>query len=212
MRPEPDATPSFSPSQRPVLSSVPLHFAGRELGVTSLITGIPFLLPEGQQWVQARTGQPIAFDTARQPWEKQRALGSNSLLANMQTQNPFELPPENIVQVYLNVYSSSLMQRIFPAVDPVLFRDTIRSAYKQTRSSNHYGQASSKACVFAFIAFASILQCSGEDYQSNLPPVDSEAFATKVHCLLPQFTHETPTLDGLQAVTMLVSLVCLSAA
>ena len=201
-------------SHLPVPSSVPLHFAGREFGVISLITGIPLLLPEGQQWVQSRTGQTIAFDKlspARPPWEKQRALSSSSILKNIQAQNPFELPPEDVLHAYLDMYGSSLMQRIFPAVDPVLFKDTIRSAYYPSQPSNHYGQASSKACIFAFIAFASILHHGNAEYPpSNITPVDSEAFAIKAHCLLPQFTQEAPTLDGLQAVTMLVSLVLTS--
>lgn len=163
--------------------------------------------------MQARTGQTIAFDKLsppRPPWEKQRALSSNSLLRNLQAQNPFELPSEHVVQSYFDVYRTSLMQRIFPVVDPVLFRDTIRAAYQETPPSSHYSQASSKACVFAFTAFASILHPCGDDYPSiHLPPVDSEAYETKAQCLLPQFMQETPTLDGLQAVTMMVSAMTL---
>lgn len=186
---------------------MPLHFAGREFGVISLITGIPFLLPEGQQWVQSRTGQKIAFDKlspASPPWEKQRALSSNSRLMNLQTENPFELPPQDVVQAYFKIYRSSLMQRVFPVVDPVLFGDTIRTAYQQLHPRNQYGQASAKACVFAFVAFASILHSHDFDV-TTLPPVDSETWATKAKCLLPQFVQETTTLDGLQAVMMLVS-------
>lgn len=155
----------------------------------------------------------IAFDKlspARPPWEKQRALSSNSSLMNPQTENPFELPPQGVVHVYFDIYRSSLMQRVFPVVDPVLFGDTIRTAYQQSQPSDQYGHASAKACVFAFLAFASILH--GGDYDlASLPPVDSEAFATKAKCLLPQFMQETTTLDGLQSVTMLVSSCLFSA-
>lgn len=203
---DPVSTP---PDQPPASSSVALHFAGREFGVNSLITGIPFLLPEGQQWVESRTGQRISFDKlspARPPWEKQRALNSSALLMSLQTQNPFELPSQSVVEVYFDMYRSALMRIIFPILDFVLFRKTIRTAYQPQSSTRSYRPASARACIFSFIAFASILHPPGlNQTPPNVPPVDSEAFAIKAQCLLPQVLQEPTTVDGLQTVTILVS-------
>lgn len=118
-----------SPPSQPHVSSssVTLHFAGRELGAISLMTRIPFLLPEGQQWIQARTGQQISEDRlnmySRPPWEKQRALSSNRYLMSMQPQSMFELPDRHAVEVHFDIFRTTLMQRVFPIVDPMLFPD-----------------------------------------------------------------------------------------
>lgn len=197
------------PDHAPASSSVALHFAGREFGVNSLITGIPFLLPEGQQWVQQRTGQSIAFEKlspARPPWEKQRALNSSALLMSLQTQNPFELPSQSVVDIYFDLYRSALMRLIFPVLDFVLFQETIKAAYQPQSSSRFYRPASARACIFSFIALASILHPPGlNQTPSHVPPVDSEAFAIKAQCLLPQVLQESASLDGLQTTVMLVS-------
>ncbi|KAF9893186.1 hypothetical protein FE257_011609 [Aspergillus nanangensis] len=189
-----------------VSSSMPLHFAGRELGPVSLITGIPFLSPSGQQWVQARTGQHIAFDKlspSRPPWEKKRAQSTNTFLDDLKNQNLFELPDRNLLELYFEKYHSSLMRRIFPALDPILFQETMKSAYQEPYS-NSFGQISNRACIFAFLAFASITNHPCFDREDiELPPINGEAYVLKVQHLMPQVLQETTTLDSLQAVTIL---------
>lgn len=197
------------PNQPPPSSSVSLHFAGREFGVNSLITGIPFLLPEGQRWVESRTGQTIALDKlspAKPPWEKQRAINSNALLMNLQTQDAFELPPLALTEAYFELYKSALMRIIFPVLDFQLFRDTIKVAYYPYGSGQSYRPASARACIFAFIAYTSLLHPPEARYSPrDVPAVDSEAFAIKAQCLLPQVLQESVALDGLQAAMFLVS-------
>lgn len=197
------------PNQPPASSSVALHFAGREFGVNSLITGIPFLLPEGQRWVESRTGQAIAFDKlgpAKPPWEKQRAINSNALLMSMQTQDPFKLPSLAVTEAYFDIYKSALMRIIFPVLDFHLFRETIKVAYHPYGAGNCYRPASARACIFAFIAYTSLLHPPGVSYNPHdVPPVDSEAFAIKAQCLLPQVLQESVALEGLQASMFLVS-------
>ncbi|KAL4895156.1 putative C6 transcription factor [Aspergillus ambiguus] len=194
--------------QSSVSSSVPLHFAGRELGPVSLITGIPFLSPSGRQWVQARTGQQITFDKlspTRPPWEKQRAQSSNSLLMNLQSQNMFDLPDRNVVELHFQLYRYSIMQRIFPVVDGALFQETIRTAYEQA-NVHQPGQSSMRACIFSFLAFASFMRHPShhpERKHINAPPIDGEEFVLKAQHFIPQLLQETTTLDSLQAVTML---------
>ncbi|KAL3455410.1 hypothetical protein BJX64DRAFT_282093 [Aspergillus heterothallicus] len=196
-----DATPTPPGlSQPPASSSVPLHFAGRELGAISLFTGIPFILPEGQEWVQSQTGQKLAFDkftSLRTPWEKQRAVNSNDLLAQLPSPQLGELPDRHLLEFSFEIYRTSVMQRVFPAVDPVLFWSTIRSAYRERSSEHDRCSASTKACIFAFAAFVGVL-CSPcfEGEGQKLPRLDEEVCIAK----------EPPTLDGLQAVTMLALL------
>ncbi|KAL3469695.1 hypothetical protein BJX99DRAFT_251781 [Aspergillus californicus] len=195
-------------------SSVPLHFAGRELGAISLFTGIPFILPEGQEWVQSRTGQKLAFDqftSSRAPWEKQRGQIPSSMLSHLQTPNPFELPDRHKFELSFEAYRSSLMQRVFPVVDPVLFWTTINSAYKERSQASEGARASTKACIFAFAAFVNVL-CNPclVHHGQTVPRLDDEACAAKAKYLLCQVMQESPTLDGLQAVAMIALLEVVS--
>ncbi|KAL4779781.1 hypothetical protein BJX76DRAFT_351496 [Aspergillus varians] len=208
----PAVPPAIPPAiaQSSASSSVPLHFAGRELGAISLFTGIPFILPEGQEWVQSRTGQKLAFDrftSIRAPWEKQRGQNSSAMLMHLRTPNAFDLPDRHLVEANFDIYRTSLMQRVFPAVDPVLFWTTINSAYSDEASSSEIAQVSSKACIFAFTAFVSML-CNPclLSQGHKLPDLDEEASTVKARYLLCQVLQEPPTLDGLQAITMLALL------
>ncbi|KAL2855980.1 hypothetical protein BJY01DRAFT_231409 [Aspergillus pseudoustus] len=206
-----DATPSPPGLAQPsASSSVPLHFAGRELGAISLFTGIPFILPEGQEWVQSRTGQKLAFDkftSLRTPWEKQRAVTSNDMLAQLQSPQLSKLPDRHLLEFSFEIYRTSVMQRVFPAVDPVLFWSTIRSAYRERSSEHDRCPTSTKACIFAFAAFVGVL-CSPcfLDHGQKLPRLDEEACLAKARYLLCEVLQEPPTMDGLQAVTMLALL------
>ncbi|KAL4869014.1 hypothetical protein BDV12DRAFT_185418 [Aspergillus spectabilis] len=211
---KPDLTPSPPPLPQSSASSVPLHFAGRELSAISLFTGIPFILPEGQEWVQSRTGQKLAFDqftSSRAPWERQRGQNPSTMLMHLQSPNAFDLPDRSLLELNFEVYCTSLMQRIFPVVDPVLFWTTINSAYKQHASGADSAHVSSTACIFAFAAFVSIL-CYPCFLQQGreVPRFDEDACVAKTRYLLCQVLQEPPTLEGLQAVTMLALLELVS--
>ncbi|GIK05589.1 hypothetical protein Aspvir_009702 [Aspergillus viridinutans] len=197
-----------SPPSQPQVSSssVTFHFAGRELGVINSMTRIPFLLPEGRQWIQARTGRQISEDQlnsySRPPWEKQRALSSNRHLTNMLPQSMFELPERHAVEVHLALFRTTLMQRVFPIVDPILFPDTIKAAY--SHSSLSASRADVRACILSFLAFSSILQVPEyKDRPLGLPPIDSEGLALKAQCLIPQVLREDASLEGLQALIIM---------
>ncbi|PYH46459.1 putative C6 transcription factor [Aspergillus saccharolyticus JOP 1030-1] len=188
-------------------SSVALHFAGRALGVFNLFTGIPLLLPEGRQWVQARTGQNVSFSrlvsSAKTPWERQRAFNYDAMMTNSTTSNTFELPPRHIVESYYNMFCQSLMRLIFPVLDPVLYRDTIYQAYEQPNPRPAQEKASIKASIFAFVAFASLVPPPEIELQRGLPPVDNEAYIVKAQYYVPQILQETSSLEGLQVFIML---------
>ncbi|PYH92486.1 Zn(II)2Cys6 transcription factor [Aspergillus ellipticus CBS 707.79] len=202
----PRAPPSIG--QTSGSSSVPLHFAGRELGSFSLFTGIPLLLPEGKQWVQSRTGQNISVSklvsSNKPPWERQRAMSSNALVTNPQAANALDLPDRGIVESYFSLYCRSFMSRIFPVLDRVLFKETIDVAYQQSRTKFSYGKASLKACILAFTAFASLVPPPEFEHEyRNLPTIDGEGYFTKAQCLVPQVLQETCSMEGLQVVSML---------
>ncbi|KAJ5172040.1 transcriptional regulator family: Fungal Specific TF [Penicillium capsulatum] len=202
-------SPSTSMSSQPIISSmVGVHFAGRELGVISLLTGIPFLLPEGQEWIQARTGQSISSDKlspTRAPWEKDRGQNAHFLLANLQDPDFFELPDVRCVLVYFEAFRSSpVMRRLFPVVDFDLFEETIASAYKQPKSTFQYGQASIRACIIIFLAFSARLPPVKEQAKgSPFAVLDHDALATKGEFLLGHVLQEPASIEGIQAVTML---------
>ena len=186
-----------------------LHFAGRELGAISLLTGIPFLSSEGREWIQARTGQSVSTDKlspTKTPWEKERAQSSNTVLMKLYHQNTFELPDWQCVRMYHEAYKrSAVMRRIFPVIDVDLFEDTMVTAYQASHSHFSVGQASARACIIAFLAFVSRLPPVKDQLKgSAFAFVDHEALATKVELLLTQVLQEPASLEGAQAVTMLV--------
>ncbi|KAJ6011747.1 hypothetical protein N7522_002102 [Penicillium canescens] len=189
--------------------------ARKELGVISLLTGTPFLFPEGRAWIEARTGQSISIDRlspARAPWEKERGQSFNTLLMNMNALNPFELPDFGVLQVHLEAFKASkVMRRIFPIIDFELFDETIRTAYKHPGPTFGYGQASARVCVIVFITFVSRLPLVKEMVAAlNMTPVDHDLLATRAQFLMPQVLQESPSLDSAQALTIL-TLVELSA-
>ncbi|GAB1208407.1 hypothetical protein APSETT445_007155 [Aspergillus pseudonomiae] len=197
--------PGPSHGQSSLPSSVPLHFAGRELSVVSQLTGIPFLLPEGQEWVQSRTGQKIDVDKlspTRPPWEKQRALNSGAMFNDLQTGQIFDLPDRKVLELHLERYRLSLMQSIFPIVDHELFQETIDAVYQKPSPDSSYAESSLRGCIFAFLAFSSlIMNPCNEVTAPTPPPVDGEKYFMKAHLLVPQILQGTPTLDGVQAIT-----------
>ncbi|RAQ41574.1 Zn(II)2Cys6 transcription factor [Aspergillus flavus] len=193
--------------QSPLPSSVPLHFAGREMSVVSQLTGIPFLLPEGQEWVQSRTGQKLDVEKlspTRPPWEKQRALNTCAMYSDLQTGAILDLPDRTVVELHLERYRLSLIQSIFPIVDKELFQETIDAVYQQPQPDSCYVESSLRACIFAFLAFSSlIMEPCHEGIAPQPPPVDGEKYFMKAHLLIPQILQGTPTLDGVQAIASL---------
>ncbi|KAJ5375840.1 transcriptional regulator family: Fungal Specific TF [Penicillium concentricum] len=206
-----DTTASNSPSnnQPPDSSSVRVHFAGKELGVISLLTGTPFLFPEGRDWIKARTGQNVAIEKlspTRAPWDKERGQNFNTFLMNMNTCNPYELPDWATVQAYFQAYKSCrVMRRIFPVIDPELFEETLTTAYSQSPSTFRFGQASARVCVIAFITFVSRLPDLARVVNSTTTaiPIDHDQLATRAQFLMSQVLQESASLDAAQAITIL---------
>ncbi|KAK9242427.1 hypothetical protein V1506DRAFT_495526 [Lipomyces tetrasporus] len=179
-----------------------LHFAGFRLGEISSYTGISLFSIDGQQWVQSRTGQTVTFEKLcafGPPWQNLRFLDRNYLSRKFQTlQGVVKLPKRDVVEECTLAYSSSILRFVFPLIDTVLFDETIKLAY-QPDNNNGPGVASAKACIYSFLAFASVFNL----HSSTWSAVDSEACALKAESLLPQVLHET-TIDSLQTAVMLL--------
>jgi hypothetical protein len=126
---------------------------------------------------------------------------------NMLRQKLCGLPDRRLVRLYFDAYRNSVMQRIFPVIDTDLFEETMVAAFSQPQSYFGQGQASSRICILAFLAFAASLPLVDihlEDDSSFL--VDHESLASKSQLLLAGVVHEPPDMDVVQAVTMLARL------
>lgn len=158
--------------------------------------------------MQVRTGQKIDFDNfvyRHIPWERERELDNDELLDDLKLPPAFDLPDRGAVDTYFHIYRTSLVRRIFPIIDPILFWDTCTTAYRASPSSSHgNSQTSAKACVLAFAALATRMLGPSSIGLQEIPRIDGEACLIKARNLLPHVLQDSPTLDGLQAATMLV--------
>lgn len=184
----------------PSLQQVPFLRSGLEL--ISSYNGIPFFSSRGQQWVQSRTGEKVVlsqFYGSGPPWQN----GRNSL-PGLSRRHAIELPCRSMIEEYLDIYQTSVVCLVFPLVDSTLFLETISLVYHPLQvqySDGITGRKASKASIFAFLAFCSIIDLG----KRPRPAVDDEAYAAEAQRLLSEVMQEPPTLDGLQSLLMLVS-------
>lgn len=175
----------------------------------SLTLGIPLVGPEGRQWAQSRTGESLAFEkfnTLNPLWQKQQSPGRSNLRMRLQMYDVLELPDRSIVERYLDVWHSSILRLVFPLVEVSLFRRTIATAYRQLRTDFQSEAISSRACIYAFLAFIYMTERKGLESRMILP-MDYQACMTKAQILSSDALQEGATLDGLQTVAMLVSFM-----
>lgn len=107
------------------------------------------------------------------------------------------LPDRLLVENCAASYQKSSLRYVFPVLDSVLFRQTIRIAYGSADDSPDV--VSAKTCVIAFLIFAHLLQLDGA--LSSLSQI-SEYF-TAVQQLLPTII-EAMTVDTFQTCVTLV--------
>lgn len=178
-----------------------LHFAGFKVREVNSCNSIPLFLPEGQQWIKSRTGETVAMEKLYAfgpPWQNQR----NTYMNDTQLpQDSVQLPDRRITEEFARGYSSHILSLVFPTIDKVLFEDTISLAYHQG-SFQPTGHASAKACIYAFLAFASVFNIYGRT--GTRLPLESEAYALKAQSLIPQVFQDITT-ESLQTAIMLVS-------
>lgn len=177
-----------------------LHFAGRHLGDISLHNGIPFLSSEGQKWIASRTGESAPLQTLSvAPPRRHGGVHPAFWCANTVHSEGMPLPDRRVVEEALDMFTSNPFKRIWPAVDGILFRQTIDAAYDTGAGRCSLEAVAARACIFSFLALLSLHHM----YPKSMPTLDSEECAVQAQHLLPQVLHET-SLDGLQTCFMLV--------
>lgn len=120
----------------------------------------------------------------------------------MRSHSSIDLPDRAVVEEYVSAYRASIIRAVFPFIDLVLFKETLRTAYEPPGTIPPYGILSAKATVLAFLSFVQIFNL---DTQTPLQ-MDAEACAAQSQSVAPQLLPEL-TLDCLQTNIMLVSQV-----
>lgn len=116
------------------------------------------------------------------------------------------LPDWCIVQECLDAFESSHLRLVIPAVDPLLFRQTIKTVYQNPLPGSFPVPASALASIFTFLHFFYTLRFGPISSLS----VDEGGYADKALSLFPSVIREGATLDGLQYFVMNVFLRPLS--
>ncbi|XHG02982.1 hypothetical protein AWENTII_006303 [Aspergillus wentii] len=169
-----------------------LQIADRHLGNICTFNGMPFLSTSGQEWIKACTGEDLHLEQC-----------PNAELPHWQHSstdpNGYELPELGLLYRVIEQYDRSVFRLFFPILDPDLFESTIRTAYYGETSTVSPGLQSAKACVFAFIALASLVLHGTEGFSLKF----SARYVRAAHHFMPQAFHEPFTLDGLQAILLL---------
>lgn len=172
--------------------------AGQTLGNICAFNGLPFFSPSGLEWIRARTGEDRSLDrycTMRPiTWpripKKRTAEGDRRL----------SLPDKSLLLEQIEAFQKSICGQILPIVNRACFEYTIRAAYEQELSDISPGLASARVCIFAFMALSSFF--AGQPHLDKI--VTADEYAREAQDLLPELLNESVTLDGLQALTMLV--------
>ncbi|EGR49738.1 uncharacterized protein TRIREDRAFT_59760, partial [Trichoderma reesei QM6a] len=161
--------------------------------VTSF-TGIPLFSERGRAWIESRTGScmtPRTLCSFGRQWHNPRRLYLD-LDTAMNDKRPCELPPRATVERHAATYCSSFVCLVFPVLSKCLFSRTLCSAYQ---SHNSHSAASSRACVYSFLALISILRF--ED--GSTATMACESYVAAATSMIPQVMQDM-TGDGLQTV------------
>jgi hypothetical protein len=147
---------------------------------------------QGQRWIEAQVGERNVFDkllSLELPWPQ---------LPDSSAPLP-ELPHRLNVEMLIVVYTSSPESLVFPVVSRSIFKDTLDLAYSPAQPA---GSASAKACVYAFLSLVSLFGFES----SILGTMDCRSYASAAQSFLTAVIQQM-TLDGLQSLIMLVSIV-----
>ncbi|KAL4954777.1 hypothetical protein BDW69DRAFT_193743 [Aspergillus filifer] len=180
------------------------------LNINAAQAQAPNLLPEGLRWIKSRTGVIISLSTSyHAPWEK--PLSSIDESGPSGIGSTLELPKKPALEQCLDLHLSSPMHKIFPVIDSSLFSSTIQAAYPTRGSAPRTQNHSSRACVFAFMAFVS---CLGElDTPSSAAPplsIPCKEYIKQARSLLSSIIQEPLNLDALQTALLLALIYALT--
>ena len=183
---------AHSPFSRPALEE--FRSLALQLGQIWYFKGMQILSPMGWEWISSKTGQETRLEKLfSNPGPLPSTLDLHDELP--------EIPDEPTTRAILDYFSRSSSSLFFSIFDRGTFEDAMRKAYMTPDCSERsQPQLSSKTCVWAFHAFASLFK----SVRSLSMSIEGEACAEKVQSLLGYLVGE-PSLESLQAILMLVS-------
>lgn len=161
-------------------------------------TGIPLFSEKGQAWIESHTGSrmtPQTLCSFGRQWHSPRRLylDADTIAASAQ---PCELPQRSTLERYAAAYCSATVCLIFPVLSEGLFVKTLDLAYSSPDSPS---VVAARACVYSFLAVASILHIEDD----SAAKMSCESYLAAARSLIPQVTQEM-TGDGLQTLVTLV--------
>ncbi|KAL5356122.1 hypothetical protein BJX96DRAFT_94051 [Aspergillus floccosus] len=169
-----------------------LHSPGLALRNICVFNGLPFFSSGGREWIKALVGEEVDLNQYNPPkqvsWLRPQARATT-----------IPLPDEAFLRQGLEAYKSCVFFHIFPFINPLLFEETMRVTYQEENTPD-CSNADAKACVFAFVAAA-------PEFGKFLPNevvVKTDDYARAAYDLVPTLLMDSGTLDGLQAVLLLV--------
>lgn len=191
--------------QEPPLGS-DLNFAGESLGNIHAFNGLPFFSESGRRWIKECSGEELNLPN-RPPLE-------NSFWQSLVTackvgspdyvvQQPMSLPDINDLRDDIYTYRTSAFSLFFPIIDPVIFEDTIKAAYRDEAEPSP-ATTTARASVFAFSAlvFIMVRKIKGPTQ------IMGERFTREAHRLIARVLNKSMSAEGIQTLIMVVSPTC----
>ncbi|KAJ5755734.1 hypothetical protein N7533_005277 [Penicillium manginii] len=154
--------------------------------------------------MESCTGQKIDFDRlnlARVRKQDQNVHDFASLKERFRHQPHSELPERDVVLSAFHKFISSSAYRRFPFLHPVLLPCTMETAYENRLSEFSPDVPSARACIFAFIAYSKFIL----EGNSSSNDIRSQGYIHEAQYLVSEILDGQATLDGIQALLMVVS-------
>ncbi|KAL5353809.1 hypothetical protein ACLOAV_001851 [Pseudogymnoascus australis] len=157
------------------------------------VNGTPLFSDEGQSWIKSQTGThmtPKMLYSFGLQWQNPRRLYIDS---DSVSNNACQLPPRSVVERHISAFCSSFESLVFPVAGKFLFEGILDLVYNP---NNVPSSSSARACVYAFLAFTSVMKGDTSEIMST------ESYASTAASFIPQILQDT-TPEGLQALTTL---------
>ncbi|PYI06404.1 hypothetical protein BO78DRAFT_418807 [Aspergillus sclerotiicarbonarius CBS 121057] len=178
------------------------HRTAFRMNHISTFNGLPFFSPDGQQWIEKRTGVKSNFHeyyASGPPWQAKPRFRAQTKHGQTDGRRIIGLPARPVVHKLLHTAASVKFAIGAVLIDQKLFESTINAAFDGQLSQTSPGPVSARACILAFSAL--VLEMVPEvDFVMD---GDSDDYALEALALLPGVFAESVTMDGLQALLML---------
>ncbi|KAL6902995.1 hypothetical protein GGI43DRAFT_421882 [Trichoderma evansii] len=176
-------------------------FTTRLFGKNWYHRGMPIISINGLEWIASRTDQSTAalrsylsLGYYNQPWWK-----FSNLLWHNSTGELWDLPDKSLVHKWLNTLSYSSFKILFPALDKVLFEETVDTAYQSFEGMDtSRSHISTRACFWAACCIMSHLNVSGQ----TALPFSSNVCAARAEQFL-ELSNRPANMDILQTLILL---------